>query len=145
MVVSGVVADYAVEDLGGGGYRITDLVGGRDGIDVTSGVERIQFSGGPSVTLASLIVPVAPLAPVDKTGGEAQVLPGLSDDGFLLAKDADLPEVLPAAFDDGLEGVTVWPGPMTGGFALTLGEDGLLIPGPDPFDPAHHRDGWNFQ
>jgi len=53
--------------------------------------------------------------------------------------------VLPAAFDDGLEGVTVWPGPMTGGFALTLGEDGLLIPGPDLFDPAHHRDGWNFQ
>jgi Ca2+-binding RTX toxin-like protein len=94
----GLAADYVIT-AEGGGYRVTDAVGGRDGSDLLSGVETLRFSDGSTVALP----PSAPAAPQvlpvlegDKAAAGPQVLPGASDG---TAKDGSA-QVLPAASDD---------------------------------------------
>ena len=146
VVLSGLLADYAVTDLGGGSYRIVDTVGGRDGTDVTTGVERVRFASGPTVTLASLASPPpAPLEPGGKDGFGPQILPGLADDRFIWGKDAGEAQVLPGIEDPfGALG-----GPLTDRdrfmerVMLTLGEDGLSG---RPVDGVHDfwdHSGWS--
>lgn len=45
-IYRGVAADYTIEDLGDGRWRIYDLVSGRDGSDTLTGIESVQFSDG---------------------------------------------------------------------------------------------------
>ncbi len=78
--VRGLAADYTIT-AEGGGYRVTDAVGGRDGSDLLIGVETLRFSDGSTVTLP---------APVPNV---PQVLPALADDKTVTAG----PEVLPGA------------------------------------------------
>jgi Ca2+-binding RTX toxin-like protein len=150
MVVQGLVGSYTVTDLGGGSYRIVDAVGGRDGTDTTTGVELIRFSNGATVALASLVPPPAPLQPVDKTAGGPQVLPGLSDDDFLpLAKDGDLPLVLPGAEDPfadlflGPDQMSLDQGSGSPWQMLSLDQDGTLDQAFDGIVGALDRSGWN--
>ncbi|MBU3972136.1 MAG: M10 family metallopeptidase C-terminal domain-containing protein [Alphaproteobacteria bacterium] len=75
----GLAADYTITAIAGG-YRITDSVADRDGVDVLSGIETVRFSDGSTVAL-----PAAAPAAV------AQTLPALAGD-----KASAEPEVLPA-------------------------------------------------
>ena len=144
IVMAGVLADYTVTDLGGGSYRIVDAVNGRDGTDTTTGVERVRFATGPTVTLSSIATPApAPPEPVDKDTGGPLVLPGVSDDGFMpLAKAGDLPLVLPGADATDETGFEVAPSlTLRPGHMLTVGDEGLPV---DSFGGPHHHDGWLF-
>jgi Ca2+-binding RTX toxin-like protein len=90
-IVSGASTEYLVEDLGSGRYRVTDTVGGRDGIDILDGVEAVRFTNGtyfpaPAATPASA-----------KTFEGAEVPPTLSGDDFVLPKAGAGPQVLPQA------------------------------------------------
>jgi Ca2+-binding RTX toxin-like protein len=140
-VLSGVFADYLIEDLGGGAWGVTDGVAGRDGQDFLIDIDQLRFSDGS--TFALVTVDPAPLLP-DKGVDGAQVLPGLSDDDFILTKDTDLPLVLPGPdLDaDGLQAMHNGVGPDAGlpGHMLSLDLDGFLILGADAFGQAH--DGW---
>ena len=102
----GLAADYTIT-AEGGGYRVTDAVGGRDGSDLLTGIETLRFSDGSTMTLPSS----APAAP--------QVLPAMAGD-----KPVAGPEVLPGASDDkaGHDGPQVLPG-VEDGFS-TLVRDG---------------------
>jgi serralysin len=90
--VRGLAADYTIT-AEGGGYRVTDAVGGRDGSDLLTGVETLRFSDGSTVTLP---------APIP---GTPQVLPALAGDKTITAG----PEVLPGATGD----KTLFDGPQT--------------------------------
>ena len=142
-VLSGVLADYLIEDLGGGVWGVTDNVAGRDGADLLLDIDQLRFSDGSTYAL----VPVDP-APLlsDKTLDLAQVLPGISDDDFVLSKDADLPLVLPGegpdadafmAMQEGLGATADLPRHM-----LSLDQDGFLISGVDDLGRLHDHDGW---
>lgn len=135
VVLAGVFADYLIEDLGGGGWGITDSVAGRDGADLLIDIDQLRFSDGSTFAL----VPAADVA---------QVLPGLLDDDFVLSKDADLPLVLPgtglerdasAAVREGVSADASIPGHM-----LMLDFDGGLIGGTDDFGWLHGHDAWLF-
>jgi len=131
-VLSGLLADYGIEDLGGGQYRITDGVGGRDGIDLLNGVERVRFSDGSTALLTDLVSSAAPLL-AEKDDGGPLVLPSLEDDGFLLSKDAG-PQVLPGGGSDvfGWGDALILPNPGRYDFlALRLDRD----PTPDLNEP----------
>lgn len=129
VVMSGASFEYTIVDLGLGQFRITDNVAGRDGVDILNGVEEVRYANG----VTGILIPGGPSAPVlsDKDADAAQVLPGLGDDAFLpLAKDGDLPLVLPGA--DGAVTDRFVIGPLTppvqrDGYMLTIGEDGLLV------------------
>lgn len=54
----GLMADYQITDLGGGSWRITDTVAGRDGSDLLNGVEQVRFGDGQVLTLGAS--PAAP-------------------------------------------------------------------------------------
>lgn len=99
-VLSGLRADFTVVQEADGVYRVTDGVGGRDGVDLMTGIERVRFSDGSTVLLADLAGPASstPLSASAK-GYDAEILPGLSDDDFLVLKSADEPLILPG---DGL-------------------------------------------
>jgi len=97
-VLSGDRADYTVVQEADGVYRITDGVGGRDGVDLANGVERVRFADGTTALLSDLATPAAPMAASAKDY-DAQILPGLLDDDFIVTKTADQPLVLPG---DGL-------------------------------------------
>lgn len=140
MLVSGLRADYAVVDLGGGGYRVTDAVGGRDGIDTTQGVERIRFSDGETVTLASLAVLPAPSQPVGKDGGAPLVLPGSGADDFMPFKDTGA--LVRPAIDD-LETIGDTTVAVTGGL-LTVADEGLTVDPSGSDGGRHDHDGWLF-
>ena len=97
----GLGSDYTVTAITGG-YRVTDAVAGRDGIDVLSGVETLRFSDGSTLALPAS-APAAPAAPEerpalpgDKAPVGPEVLPGASDD---IAREGEV-QVLPAAGDD---------------------------------------------
>ena len=138
-VLSGVFADYLIEDLGGGAWGVTDSVLGRDGADLLLDIDQLRFSDGSTFAL----VAAAPPLPSDKTTGDAQVLPGLADDDFVLPKDADMPLVLPGAELDGdgfMAARGVGPDAGLPGHMLTLDPDGFLIGGLDDF--GHLHDGW---
>ena len=99
-VFTGPRANYTVEDLGGGAYRITDTVSGRDGVDLLSGVEQVRFGSAAAVAITSLASAGAPLMSA-KSAGDAQVLPTAApvlsakeEDAFLLGDLVD-PQVLP--------------------------------------------------
>ena len=146
VILSGVLADYTITDLGGGSYRIVDAVGGRDGTDVTTGIERVLFASGPTVTLASLASPPpAPLEPVDKDSFGPQVLPGLSDDDFVLAKDGDTPVVLPGIDDLFLarDAATADLSSINAWLMLTVDQDGAPGHTPDAFSGTWSHGGWN--
>jgi hypothetical protein len=90
-VLRGVAADYTVTYVSGTTWTITDNVGGRDGIDTITNIERLAFSDG---TFRTLTPPPAQPAPAPLPADEAQVLPALTD------KDGDQPLTLPLAADD---------------------------------------------
>lgn len=135
-VLSGVRADYTVVQEADGVYRVTDGVGGRDGVDLLTGVERVRFSDGSTVLLSDLAGPASttPLSASAK-GYDAEVLPGLSDDDFIVLKGADEPLILPG---DGLIDEIAAEGPAFGRFGgeggrmLTLFDEGADF----LFDPA---------
>jgi len=143
-VLSGLQADYTVVLEADGVYRVTDGVGGRDGVDLLTGVERVRFSDGSTVLLADLAGPASstPLSASAK-GYDAEVLPGLSDDDFIVLKGADEPLILPG---DGLiDEIALEPAGFggfggEGGRMLTLFDEGADF----LFDPAgllKHTDG----
>jgi len=141
-VLSGVLADYAVS-AEGGGYRVTDSVGGRDGIDLLSGVERVRFSDGTTALLSDLAAASPAAAPAMKDE-DALVLPGLTDDDFIVLKSADEPLVLPGdgLIDDLLVGETTVQGRFggdSGRMLSLLDEDGGFIA--DPVGLLRHADG----
>jgi len=92
--MSGLASEYLIEDLGGGQFRITDSVGGRDGIDILNSIEQVSFSD------RILALNSNPVASPAKTSDAPQVLPNLSDDQHVLAKEADIPLIQPGVFDD---------------------------------------------
>ena len=117
---TGVASDYLVEDLGGGQYRVTDSVGGRNGVDILNGIERIEFASGESHALTAGM----PVLSAKETG--PQVLPTLADDDFLpIGKDVGEPLVLPGVDD------------LSPALAKGAGE-ALVLPGIDD------AGGWDF-
>ncbi|NJC39949.1 Ca2+-binding RTX toxin-like protein [Brevundimonas alba] len=85
-VLSGNQSDYTFTTTAGG-YQIVDSVGGRDGSDQLSGVERVRFADGSTATLASLVA--APAATSEQAIAFA-------DDGFILSPDMEMqPQILP--------------------------------------------------
>jgi hypothetical protein len=66
--------------LADGRWRVADMVSGRDGVDVLTGVEQLQFADG----FLALIEDAAPPAPLKDTG-EALILPGAGEDPFFIA------------------------------------------------------------
>ena len=124
-VLRGVAADYTVTFVSGSTWTITDNVGGRDGVDTISNIERLSFSDGSFRVLTPLAAPPPPVSTTDeaqtrpilfdKTGDtaltlpfatdgqkdafEPLVLPGVLDDDFFVAKTEDGPQVLPAEID----------------------------------------------
>jgi Ca2+-binding RTX toxin-like protein len=147
-VMSGASFEYTIEDLGLGQFRITDNVAGRDGVDLLSGVDEVRFANGVTGILIAGGVSTPVLS--DKDAGEPQVLPGLSDDDFLpLAKDSDLPLVLPGAEDPladlfvGLDGISLARGADSPWQMLTLAADGAPDPAHDGVVGALDRSGWN--
>jgi len=124
VVLAGVLADYLIEDLGDGMWAVTDSVADRDGFDFLVDIDQLRFSDG---SMFALVSPAdAPVAA--KVTDEAEVLPGLAEDDFILAKDDDMPLILPGDF----AGVA---GPRTVEVA-----DALLI-GSLLFRPATASDG----
>lgn len=79
---TGIQTDYEIVKLADGRYRVTDLVGGRDGVDLLDGIAQVRFSNGYVVTLALASIPMAGAPAPAKSAGPL-VLPGLDDDGFL--------------------------------------------------------------
>jgi Ca2+-binding RTX toxin-like protein len=55
VVLSGLRGDYTFVDLGGGSFRVTDNVAGRDGVDVVSAVEWVVYGDGTSGTVAAAL------------------------------------------------------------------------------------------
>lgn len=99
-VLFGVRADYTVALESDGVYRVTDGVGGRDGVDLMSGVERIRFGDGSTVLLADLPGSASsPPSSASERGHDGLILPGLSDDDFIVLNRAGGPLIQP---DDGL-------------------------------------------
>lgn len=162
-VLSGVLADYTIEDLGGGLFSVVDNVANRDGEDVLADIDQLRFSDGSVFVLGPMSAP----EPDSKGSDEPQVLPGISDDLFLLDKGADVPTVLPGISDDvflldkGADLPTVLPGiddieKLTTGFdpadqpvqlvdhMMTLGDDGFLLGPTDDIGRLHDHDGWLF-
>ncbi|HEY0927077.1 beta strand repeat-containing protein [Brevundimonas sp.] len=110
VVVSGASFEYTIEYLGGTQYRITDNVGGRDGIDILNGMEEVRFSNGITAVLNG---GVSGALFVDKEAGAPLVRPAttgdlfMDDDSLVLTlppldglKDVDAPLVLPGLTDD---------------------------------------------
>jgi Ca2+-binding RTX toxin-like protein len=143
-VLSGIGNDYSIEALGGGSYRITDNVAGRDGIDTLSGIEFLQFGNGVTVVLGGGAS--APLSTADKADGDALVQPGLIDDGFIDTKGADLPQVQPG-LDHEMPWADAWLAP-TGPYILVREGHALtLLDGLSPDDQGHasgsHHGDWH--
>ncbi|GAA0650730.1 beta strand repeat-containing protein [Brevundimonas lenta] len=96
---TGQASDYLIEDLGGGQFRVTDSVGGRDGVDILNGIEQVRFLDVTSVL----------------GGGAAPALTTKQVDGAQVLPAVDHPEVLPAVFDaddlatDGFDGLALAP------------------------------------
>ena len=144
---SGLASDYLIVNLGAGQFRITDSVGGRDGVDILNGIEQVRFSNGDRIVLSTIPETFPVLSEKDAS---PQVLPGLSDDDFLpLAKDSDLPLVLPGAEDPfadlfvGLDGISLARGADSPWQMLTLAADGAPDPAHDGVVGALDRSGWN--
>lgn len=83
VVLSGVQADYLIEDLGGGAWGVTDSVADRDGADFLLDIDQIRFSDG------SILVLVPASAPAVDGKSAEQVLPPPDPDDILLSDDAE--------------------------------------------------------
>lgn len=144
VVLAGVFADYLIEDLGGGAWAITDSVADRDGADLLLDIAQLRFSDGSVFAL----VPAdgAPALTGAKGTDDAQVLPGLGEDDFILGKDAPLPLVLPG--DEAEDLLTVDGVPdISQGFPshmLTLRPEGGFAGETDDLGRLHDHDGWLF-
>ena len=157
VVMSGLSTDYTIVHLGGSQYRITDNVGGRDGIDLLNGIEEVRFSNGVTAILSGgaaspvLFVKDAASQPLTQPGliaddqkdtAEPLVLPGVTDDDFLIGKGDHLPLVQPGLGDDahGLEMSHLAPSVMIDGVQIAVLED-HAIPG---IGHAPGHDDWMF-
>ncbi|KQW83051.1 Ig-like domain-containing protein [Brevundimonas sp. Root1279] len=107
-VLSGVQAEYQFESLGGGQWRVTDLVAGRDGVDLLFDVTNVRFGNGAVVALGAMGSAAPLLADKDLS---PMVLPSAAP-AFASALFADQP----------------------GGLALHVEHHGP-IGGLDPWDP----------
>lgn len=59
VVLRGARADYTITAEAGGGWRIVDAVGGRDGTVLIKDVEALSFTtGGTGLELAAAVAPV---------------------------------------------------------------------------------------
>ncbi|RZJ24910.1 MAG: calcium-binding protein, partial [Brevundimonas sp.] len=112
-VLTGLRADYLIEQISGG-WRITDTVAARDGVDLLYGVEAVRFGDGQ-------ILSATPAAGVDAGAGK--------DPG---------PQVQPALFEtDVLDRLDAGPRWVAyGGHALTLPADEVGV--------LHTVDGWDW-
>lgn len=140
---TGQASEYTIENLGGGQYRVTDTVGGRDGTDMLNGMEQARFSDS-RIVLGTIQPDVFPELSVKDAG--AQVLPGMMDDDFLF-RDTDLPLVLPgdgitSGVDDLLTVEGIVPFNQRPGFMLAVGDAGLMDHGGSVYDPGH--DHWLY-
>ena len=90
-VLQGLLADYQIVAVDGG-WQVTDLTAGRDGVDLLYGVESVRFANGAVVSLDSFAAP--PAASAKDVG--VQVLPELDD---LLA--VGQPDLFPVESDPG--------------------------------------------
>ncbi|MCS6627448.1 hypothetical protein N0B44_31540 [Roseibacterium beibuensis] len=166
VVLAGVLADYVIEDLGGGAWSITDTVADRDGLDFLLDIAQLRFSDGSVFAL----VPSddAPATGLTKGAADAQVLPGVMEDDLLPGKDADLPQILPGVIDDDFilgkdahlpeilpgeggdfEGLMTFDGgvDITEGFPahmLTLDPQGGFPGSASEFSGPHDHDDWLF-
>ncbi|MDI6624253.1 MAG: hypothetical protein QME55_05945 [Brevundimonas sp.] len=125
-VLAGVRADYLVSAEADGAYRVADSVTARDGVDLLIGVERVRFSDGTTALLSDLVTGSAPPATMmSASGDDPQILPGLADDDFILAKGATDPLILP---DDDLIDELAPQGRFGGDtdVMLTLFDDGFM-------------------
>lgn len=134
--MSGLQSDYSIVALGGGSYRITDNVAGRDGVDTLGGIEQLRFSNGSVLTLGAAAAP----ALTAKAADGFLVLPDLMDDEFIA--DGGVEARLPTPTDAGLDGFDGLSGSMVAddGFMLTLAEDGRVA----DHDAADHGAAWSY-
>lgn len=140
VVLSGAASDYTVTWVSGTTWTITDTVGGRDGVDTVTGVERLAFGSGPGMVLTPPPVPNVALLAEKGVMGDALVLPTLSDDLFVL-KDAGAPSVLPALMDETLFAlIPTGPAPLVsdGDTLIPVLTDQVL------FGPIVHHDDWTI-
>ena len=111
-VLTGLRDDYLIEQIEGG-WRITDRVEGRDGVDLLYGMESVRFGDGQSLSSTPAPAAVVAAALADKDLGP-QVQPDLFDTGALDRIDAG-----PRWIGQGGHG-----GVMTGDISLTHPADG---------------------
>lgn len=144
-LLSGVRANYTVvAGASPGQYQITDSVAGRDGVDQLNGIERVRFSDGTTALLSDLVAPAAaPTVSANKSAGDAEVLPGISDDDFLIGKGDDMPWVLPVVEDNAFNLVrSDEPGLRDSDTMLTLFQnDDYMMPTPEGYGrgiDGHH-------
>jgi predicted extracellular nuclease len=137
--MTGAASQYTIESLGGGQYRITDTVGGRDGVDILTGMEEVSFSDG-TTSLASIAG--SPIL-TGKGFDDAQVLPGLSNDDFVLARDSGYSWVFPD-LDSGFAFEVAPVTPLilghTTGYMLSIDGAGMPLGGLDDFGRHDGRD-----
>jgi Ca2+-binding RTX toxin-like protein len=138
-VLSGLLADYVFEDLGGGTFRVTDQVADRDGIDLLFDIDQVRFSDGSFLAL----VPGSGAGLGEPGAQEPQVMPDVSEDGTLPGKAFDLPLVLPGVdeldpavidFDLADQPVQVFDHMITlddDGFLMDQTDDGFVLAGLD--------------
>lgn len=139
VLLAGVRADYTVTAEAGGAFRVTDGVAARDGVDLLTGVERVRFSDGTTALLSDLVAAASPSpTTMSAKSYDAQILPGLSDDAFVMVKGGDEPLVLP---DDTLLADTPqgWFGGDSGRMLTLFDQDDGLVGGAPGL--AHHIDG----
>ncbi|RZJ38811.1 MAG: calcium-binding protein, partial [Brevundimonas sp.] len=71
-LLQGVRADYTITAVAGG-WRVTDAVAGRDGIDTLSGIESLRFSDGTVLVLGQQPAAAGPeVLPLPAAGGDAE-------------------------------------------------------------------------
>lgn len=154
-MLTGVLAELAIDAFGGRNIEEVRL---------ETGPLRLP-DGSTFVAADSKVLPSEAGAPESPL-----VLPGVSDEPFLLDKDADLPTVLPGVSDDAFlldkwaDVPTVLPGvddvfeieKFATGFDLadqpaqlvdhmmTLGDDGFLLGPTEDIGRLHDHDGWLF-
>ncbi len=129
--LSGLLADHRVEDFAGWGSGAAHVISDNGETDVLTDWDPGHFPGRSA----------------DKSSDGAEVLPGVSDDDFLIGKDGDMPLVLPGVDD-------IEPGPLFRDqftqptqrvdHMLTLGQDGFLLDPTEDLGRLLDHDGWLF-
>lgn len=137
--VSGLLAHHGFEDVAAWGSGMAALIA-ESGEPALWPVWDPGHLSGPS--------PHLPLPLLTGDGAEGpQVLPGVSDDDFLLGKDGDVPLVLPGGddLDRGLLGLDLADQPVQLiDHMISLDESGFLLGPTDDLGRLHDHDGWLF-